>query len=135
VYDALDRSANRPCPGEEKCARSYDLPLFKRSRDIEEGRTTVEQVCGGDRDGRGACQRYATKAGTEPSSIAEQVGRALELDELKECGATFAYPDGLLAEEWAVLKGLRRGRQRANELAERRREEEVECKRRQQGRP
>jgi len=50
---------------------------------------------------------------------------ALELSEIERGGAKFIYPDGLAATEWASLRGLTRGREKAESMRqERERKEE-----------
>ncbi len=41
---------------------------------------------------------------------------ATELKELETAGASFSYPSGLAAEEWASLAGLTRGLNRAQAM-------------------
>ena len=59
------------------------------------------------------CPVKITKPGNEPAAYREDVLSALELDEYRECGATFEFPDGLTEREWSALKALRRGRGKA----------------------
>lgn len=47
-----------------------------------------------------------------PRGYADAIAEALSLDELKDIGATFAYPDALSSFQWASLRALERARQR-----------------------
>jgi hypothetical protein len=57
-----------------------------------------------------------------PPELRTWMDRAMDLDELRRCGATFQYPDGLTAAEWASLKAYGRAmdevRRRARKRAE-----------------
>ncbi len=61
----------------------------------------------------GDCAVRITKPGNEPPLYREDVLTALELDEYRECGAVFEFPDSLTEREWAAVKALRRGRGKA----------------------
>lgn len=52
--------------------------------------------------------------------IMEFVGIALDLTELEKSNAAFAYPDALTPLEWHCLRGLTRGRDRAESLKQER---------------
>lgn len=85
------------CPGEEKCKVTPWKPL-NQARGADPA-----TVCPG-------CRLYSTKPGQQPRDLVDAISTGLRLDNLKECGATFAYPDGLTAYEWACLQGLNAGR-------------------------
>lgn len=51
-----------------------------------------------------------------PESLAPHAAAAIELAELQKGGASFSYPSGLAAEEWASLAGLTRGLNRAQSM-------------------
>jgi hypothetical protein len=53
---------------------------------------------------------------------------ALDLSELERSGAKFIYPDGLAAPEWGALRGLTRGRERAEGLKQERERKEERIK-------
>lgn len=55
-----------------------------------------------------------------PEEILEFVGIALELTELEKSNARFDYPDALSPLEWNCLRGLTRGRDRAESLKQER---------------
>jgi hypothetical protein len=55
-----------------------------------------------------------------PDDLAEFVGIALHLSEVKRSGARFEYPDGLSPIDWACLSGLTRGQDRAEGLKQER---------------
>jgi hypothetical protein len=78
------------------------MPLNKYS-----GRS--EEICSG-------CKFLPTKPEAVPVEIIEAVAIGLELSELQNANATFAYPDALNSLEWHCLRGLTRGRERANKL-------------------
>lgn len=63
----------------------------------------VEVICG-------ECPFRHTKPGTQPGHLSHLIIRALELDEIKESGGTFAYPDTLSPLEWCVVRALERAR-------------------------
>lgn len=79
------------------------MPLNKYS-----GKSEAD-VCSG-------CKFLPTKPEAVPSELAESVAIALELSELQNSSATFAYPDALSPLEWNCLRGLSRGRERAERL-------------------
>ena len=56
------------------------------------------------------CKLVDSKPGTQPRELVEAIAAAIELDQIKECGGTFSYPDGLTPFQWAALKGLNAGR-------------------------
>ena len=72
-----------------------------------------EEICRG-------CRLLPTK----PEAIAEDlepfVYLALSLAELERSGAKFEYPDALSPLEWDALRGLTRGRERAESLRQER---------------
>lgn len=57
---------------------------------------------------------------------------ALELSTLEKGGATFPYPEALSPLEWACLKGLTLGRDRAEELKAERDRLEAKIKKRKE---
>lgn len=95
----------RRCPGELECLNSRGMPLFKRPDQ------DVITVCG-------KCERRFSKAGWLESDIRDRLGdwpewlfyevvlSGYHLHRLKECGAQFAYPDGLTRYEWMALESL-----------------------------
>ena len=101
------------CPGEERCRNTFGKPLFIQRH------SEPEAVCPG-------CRFYETKPGMQPRHMVDAVNTALELDTVKECGGTFAYPDALTPYQWACLKGLHAGRgaHQERESIKRRREME-----------
>ena len=85
------------CPGEDKCRTTPWKPLWKRDE------VMTQEICRG-------CKLVDSKPGNQPRDLAEAISTAIELDQVKECGGTFAYPDGLTPFQWASLKGLNAGR-------------------------
>ncbi len=83
------------CPGEEICATSGPLLRYRG--------TPIEQVCGG-------CNLRHTKENNGPQNLAYAINTALDLDEVKQAGAVFSYPESLSAYEWACVRGLQRAR-------------------------
>jgi hypothetical protein len=73
------------------------MPLFKYPYE------PIEQTCGG-------CKLKETKPGTQPRELMDAMMTAIDLDNLKECGAVFTYPDGLTSYQWTCLKALSAGR-------------------------
>jgi hypothetical protein len=57
-----------------------------------------------------------------PPELRAWMDRAMDLDELRRCGATFGYPDGLTAAEWACLKAYARAMNEAQRRARKRAE-------------
>ncbi len=51
-----------------------------------------------------------------PDEIIDYVAVALDLSELEKCSAKFDYPTALTPLEWNCLRGLTRGRDRAESL-------------------
>jgi hypothetical protein len=74
---------------------------------------TEDAICGG-------CRLLPTKPEAVPETQAGFVYMALELSELERSGARFAYPEALNAVEWGALRGLTRGRERAESLRQER---------------
>jgi hypothetical protein len=70
---------------------------------------TEDAICRG-------CRLLPTKPEAVPVELACFVYMALGLSELERGGAKFAYPEALNAVEWSVLRGLTRGRERAESL-------------------
>ena len=103
------------CPGAAECRETRGMPLNKYP-DVEE-----ETVCKG-------CPLFATKPEAVPEDLAEYVGCALSLSELKRGGARFDYPNGLAAFEWASLNGMTRGGDRAESLKQARDRDEAKRK-------
>jgi hypothetical protein len=68
----------------------------------------IEVICQG-------CPLRHTKPGTQPGHLSTLIIEVLRLDELKESGATFAYPETLSPLEWAGLQALQRARRRDQE--------------------
>ena len=64
----------------------------------------------------------------QPINLAVAIGTAVELEGIKECGASFLYPDGLTAYEWACLRGVVRGRADHNDRDAMKRMREAEKK-------
>jgi hypothetical protein len=114
--DCLNQNDGEGCPGAETCRETRGKPLWKHPD------TPEEDVCRG-------CPFLPTKPEAVPDDIAESVGTALSLSELKRSGARFDYPKGLSAVEWACLKGLTRGSDRAEGLKQDRDRKEARKKR------
>ena len=55
-----------------------------------------------------------------PEKILDYIGIALDKTELEKSNATFLYPDALSPLEWHCLRGLTRGRDRAESLKQER---------------
>lgn len=85
-----------------------------------------DEVCGG-------CRLLPTKSEAMPPDIATHAADALTLSELTRSGASLSYPHSLSAAEWAGLRGLTRGSERA-ESDRRKREEKKNKKDRQRSR-
>lgn len=83
-----------------------------------------DEICRG-------CRLLPTKPEAIPDELAGFIYMSLGLSELERGGAKFDYPDGLTPVEWESLRGLVRGRERAESLrhererAEERRRERV----------
>jgi hypothetical protein len=95
--DIQSKLKGERCPGEEKCSSSPLMPLFRRPE------SPIEEVCG-------SCRLKETKPGMQPMDLSSAIAMGLELETLKESGATFVYPDSLNSYQWACLKGLKVGR-------------------------
>jgi hypothetical protein len=59
-----------------------------------------------------------------PPELRPWMERAMDLDELRRCGATFHYPAALEAAEWAALKAYGRALAEAQRRARKRAENE-----------
>src|SRR5262249_6636754 len=92
-------NSGRGCPGEEVCALTG--PLRDKSRPIE-------AICAG-------CPLKATKPGAQPGHLSAPIIETLRLDDLKQAGATFAYPDALSPLGWAGLRALQGARAKDQE--------------------
>jgi hypothetical protein len=84
------------------------------------------EICAG-------CKFFPTKPEAVPDEILAAVGVAAELAEIERGGAKFAYPDALSPFEWASLRGLTRGKDRAETMKNERerREKRLQEKRKQ----
>jgi hypothetical protein len=111
--DIQARLKGERCPGEEKCSSSPLMPLFRRPEE------PIEKVCGG-------CRLRETKPGMQPIDLSNAIAVGLELETLKESGATFVYPDSLNSYQWACLKGLKLGRAVYQEQDAKQRTQEAE---------
>jgi hypothetical protein len=74
---------------------------------------TEDEICRG-------CRLLPTKPEAIPEDLAGFIYLALNLAELERGGATFDYPGALSPVEWEVLRGLTRGRERAENLRQER---------------
>jgi hypothetical protein len=74
---------------------------------------TEDEICKG-------CRLLPTKPEAIREELAGFIYQALNLAELERGGAKFEYPDGLSPVEWDVLRGLVRGRERAESLRQER---------------
>jgi hypothetical protein len=74
---------------------------------------TEDEICRG-------CRLLPTKPEAVPEELAGFVYMALGLSELERGGAKFAYPEALDAVEWSALRGLTRGRERAESIRQER---------------
>lgn len=72
-----------------------------------------EEICRG-------CRLLPTKPEAVPEELAGFVYMALELAEIERAGAKFEYPGALIPLEWNLLRGLTRGRERAENLRQER---------------
>jgi hypothetical protein len=63
----------------------------------------IEQTCAG-------CEKRDTKPGSQPMWLVGPISDVILLDEVKACGGTFPYPDGLTPRQWASLRALERAR-------------------------
>lgn len=93
------QNGGKACPGEEVCALTG--PLRDKSRPIE-------VICQG-------CNLRHTKPGSQPGHLSVLIIEAMRLEELKEAGATFAYPDTLSPLEWCCLQAIKRARRKDEE--------------------
>jgi hypothetical protein len=73
-----------------------------------------------------SCHLRSTKPGSQKPEIARYLGRAVELDELRSAGATFAYPEALESWEWTAIAALERARRRDQNKETRRRKRDAE---------
>lgn len=65
--------------------------------------------------------KHATKTKEERELTAQEeklAARIVRLDQYRQAGAVFNYPDGLLPEEWDGLAAYNNARQRAFNLAD-----------------
>jgi hypothetical protein len=74
---------------------------------------TESEICRG-------CRLLPTKPEAIPETLAGFIYTALGLSELTRGGAKFEYPDALTPVEWEALRGLVRGRERAEGLRQER---------------
>lgn len=74
---------------------------------------TEEAICAG-------CRLLPTKPEAVPEELQGFIYLALSLSELERAGAKFEYPDALSPLEWDALRGLVRGRERAENLRQER---------------
>lgn len=72
-----------------------------------------EKICAG-------CRLFPTKPEAVPEHLRRPIQMALELAEIERGGAKFNYPDALSVLEWNILRGLIRGRDRAENLRQER---------------
>lgn len=85
------------------------MPLQKYSGESE------EKICSG-------CKLLPTKPESVPDALAWAIANTFELAELQAANAQFQYPESLSPIDWICLRGLARGRERANKLKEQREE-------------
>jgi hypothetical protein len=74
---------------------------------------TEDEICRG-------CRLLPTKPEAIPGELQEFIYLALSLSELERAGAKFDYPGALSPLEWDLLRGLVRGRERAENLRQER---------------
>lgn len=74
---------------------------------------TEDEICRG-------CRLLPTKPEAVPEELQGFIYLALSLSELERAGAKFDYPDALNPLEWEALRGLTRGRERAENLRQER---------------
>jgi hypothetical protein len=74
---------------------------------------TEDEICKG-------CRLLPTKPEAIPEELAGFIYLALNLAELERGGAKFEYPGALTPLEWDALRGLVRGRERAENLRQER---------------
>jgi hypothetical protein len=84
------------------------MPLNRYAATREE-----DEICRG-------CRLLPTKPEAVPEELQGFIYLALSLSELERAGAKFDYPDGLSPLEWDLLRGLVRGRERAENLRQER---------------
>lgn len=108
------------CPGAAECRETNGMPLNRYGANADE-----DAICRG-------CRLFATKPEAVADEIAEYIGTALDLSELKRSGARFEYPNGLSPYEWAALNGLTRGGDRAESLRQARDRKDAKKKERTQ---
>lgn len=106
------------CPGAAECRETNGMPLNRYGANADE-----DAICRG-------CRLFATKPEAVADEIAEYIGTALDLSELKRSGARFEYPNGLSPYEWASLTGLTRGSERAESRRTERERQEAKKKKR-----
>jgi hypothetical protein len=74
---------------------------------------TEDEICRG-------CRLLPTKPEAVPDELQGFIYLALSLSELERAGAKFDYPGALSPLEWDALRGLVRGRERAENLRQER---------------
>ncbi len=109
----LHRSLNDTCPGEEPCSMIGRIEQERQSTPS----LPILEICQG-------CPMKDTKPGSEPEHLTDAIATALGLDELKQTGATFAYPGALNVFEWACSRSLQRARVIDQEQERKRSEEQ-----------
>lgn len=109
----MNQTKGESCPGAAECRDTRGMPL---NRYLEN--QTEDEICRG-------CRLLLTKPEAIPDELAGFIYTALGLSELERGGAKFDYPEALSPLEWESLRGLTRGRERAENMRqERERKEE-----------
>lgn len=67
-----------------------------------------------------------------PFDLALLMARAIDLDELHQVGASFAYPDSLTLEEWVALRQLQAARRKIEGDLQQRQKDDAEMREREQ---
>lgn len=88
------------CPGEEPCAATGRIWIARAQQGAE---LPILDVCD-------ICPLQETKPGSEPPHLTMFIVTALDLDEAKQAGAVFPYPDALSVSEWICIRALQRAR-------------------------
>lgn len=116
---AEGKNKGERCPGEERCAGLKGMPLYQ----YESRGRSPEDTCP-------PCHLYPTKPGTQPVELTPWILAALDLDNLREMGASFKFPSSLSTREWAALEalGLARGVARSKERRDHEQKREREAK-------
>lgn len=83
------------------------MPLWKYTDDDE------ADVCK-------SCPLVATKPEAIEARLVPFIAMAIDLAEVRAIGGRFAYPDALSVIEWAVLRSLQRGQDKAKQLSDQR---------------